>query len=180
MQGLRAGCVMPRVELENIELLCLDVDGVLTDGGIFVDDHGIETKRFHARDGLGLRVWMKLGYYVAIITGRKGMATAHRARELGIEHVIIGTQDKAAALEAVVSQLGLTVSETAVIGDDLPDLPMMSKAGYAMAVADAASEVRSAAAFVTTKPGGQGAVREAVEHLLKAKGRWDEAIGLYG
>ena len=180
MKGLPGGGVMPRVELENIELLCLDVDGVLTDGGIFLDDHGIETKRFHARDGLGLGVWMKLGYYVAIITGRKGMATAHRARELGIEHVIIGTQDKAAALEAVVSQLGLTASEAAVIGDDLPDLPMMSKAGYAMAVADAASEVRSAAAFVTTRPGGQGAVREAVEHLLKAKGRWDEAIGLYG
>ena len=171
---------MPRVELENIELLCLDVDGVLTDGGIYLDDHGIETKRFHVRDGLGLRAWMKLGYYAAIITGRKGMATAHRARELGIEHVIVGSDDKAAALEAVVSQLGLTASETAVIGDDLPDLPMMSKAGYAMAVADAASEVRSAAAFVTTRPGGQGAVREAVEHLLKAKGRWDEAIGLYG
>ena len=180
MKGLPGGGVMPRVELENIELLCLDVDGVLTDGGIFLDDHGIETKRFHARDGLGLSVWMKLGYYVAIITGRKGMATAHRARELGIEHVIIGTQDKAAALQAVVTQLGLTASEAAVIGDDLPDLPMMSKAGYAMAVADAASEVRSAAAFVTTRPGGQGAVREAVEHLLKAKGRWDEAIGLFG
>ena len=94
--------------------------------------------------------------------------------------MIVGSDDKAAALDSVLSQLGLTASEAAVIGDDLPDLPMMSKAGYAMAVADAASEVRSAAAFVTVRPGGQGAVREAIEHLLKAKGRWDEAIGLYG
>ncbi len=171
---------MPKVDLNNIELLCLDVDGVMTDGSINLDDHGVETKRFNTHDGLGRRVWQKRGYYVAIITGRKGMAVAHRARELGIEHVIMGSPDKAAALEEVLSRLGLTAAEAAMLGDDLPDLPIMSKAGYAMAVADAASEVRSAAAFVTTRPGGHGAVREAVEHLLKAKGRWDEAIGLYG
>lgn len=171
---------MPEAEIKNIELLCLDVDGVLTDGGIRLDDHGVETKRFHTRDGLGLRIWMRLGYHAAIISGRKGMVVAHRARELGIEHVVLGVDDKRAALEGILKQLGLLASEAAVLGDDLPDLSVMCAAGYAMAVADAACEVRSAAAFVTTRPGGQGAVREAVEHLLKAKGRWDEAIGLFG
>jgi 3-deoxy-D-manno-octulosonate 8-phosphate phosphatase (KDO 8-P phosphatase) len=171
---------MANAPAANIELLCLDVDGVMTDGGIRLDDNAVETKRFHVRDGTGIKLWMKLGYHVAIITGRTGQVVGHRARELGITHVIQGTRDKAASLEQLLGELSLPAQRAAVMADDLPDLPMMRRAGYAVAVADAVEEVRAEAAFVTTRPGGAGAVREAVEHLLKAKDRWQEAVGFFG
>ncbi len=164
----------------GIDLLCLDVDGVMTDGGIHLDDGGVETKRFHVRDGTGIRIWTRLGYHLALITGRSGEALGHRAAELDIRHVIQASTDKARSLQELLDELSLTPSQAAILGDDLPDLPMMRKAGYAMAVADAVEEVQQAAAFVTTRAGGDGAVREAVEHLLRAKGRWDEAVDLYG
>ncbi|MHC4416252.1 MAG: KdsC family phosphatase [Planctomycetota bacterium] len=164
----------------NIELLCLDVDGVMTDGGIRLDDHGVETKRFHVRDGTGIRLWMRLGYEVALITGRSGMAVRHRADELGIEHLIQGSRDKGKDFERLLGNLALTAPQAAILADDLPDLPVMRRAGYAMAVADAVPEVLAEAAFVTSVPGGHGAVREAVEHLLKAKDRWVQAVGLLG
>ncbi len=164
----------------GIELLCLDVDGVMTDGSIHLDDNAVETKRFHVRDGTGIRIWSRLGYHVALITGRSGRAVRHRAAELGIEHVIQASTDKAASLDAVLAKLSLQAAQAAILGDDLPDLPMLRKAGYPMAVADAVSEVRQVAVFVTTRAGGDGAVREAVEHLLSAKGRWNEAVDLFG
>jgi 3-deoxy-D-manno-octulosonate 8-phosphate phosphatase (KDO 8-P phosphatase) len=167
-------------EVNRIELLCLDVDGVLTDGSILLDDSGAETKRFHVRDGTGLSIWRRLGYRTAIITGRSGMAVFHRADELGIRHVFQRAPDKAAALRQVLAAMDLRASQAAVIGDDLPDLPMMTLAGYPIAVADAAPEVRKAARFVTARPGGKGAVREAIEHVLKEQDRWDEALELYG
>ena len=163
----------------NVEVLCLDVDGVMTDGGIQLDDNGVETKRFHVRDGTGIRVWLKLGYQVALITGRSGNVVKHRAAELGIRHVVQGSSDKAEALDGLLRELSLAPAQAAVLGDDLPDLAMMRPAGYAMAVADAAPEVRQAAAFVTTLAGGRGAVREAIEHLLREKNRWEEAVGLF-
>jgi YrbI family 3-deoxy-D-manno-octulosonate 8-phosphate phosphatase len=171
---------MANTPAANVELLCLDVDGVLTDGGIRLDDNAVETKRFHVRDGTGIKLWMKLGYQVAIITGRSGQVVAHRAAELGITDVIQGTRDKAASLDKVLRELALSAEQAAVIADDLPDLPMMHRAGYAMAVADAVEEVRAAAAYVTTRAGGDGAVREAVEHLLKARDRWHEAVSFFG
>ncbi len=164
----------------GIDLLCLDVDGVMTDGSINLDDGGVETKRFHVRDGTGIRIWTRLGYHLALITGRSGEALGHRAAELDIRHVIQASTDKARSLQELLDELSLTPSQAAILGDDLPDLPMMRKAGYAMAVADAVEEVQQAAAFVTTRAGGDGAVREAVEHLLRAKGRWGEAVDLYG
>ncbi len=164
----------------NVELLCLDVDGVMTDGGIHLDDNGMETKRFHARDGIGIRVWTTLGYQVALITGRSGNAVKHRAAELGIRHVVQASTDKAQALDSLLGELSLTPAQAAVLGDDLPDLAMMRGAGYAIAVADAVPEVRRAAAFVTTLAGGDGAVREVIEHLLREKNRWDEAVRLFG
>ncbi len=163
-----------------IELLCLDVDGVMTDGGIVLDDRGAETKRFHVRDGTGIRIWKRLGYEVALITGREGGAVRARAGELGIGHVIQGSQDKGRSFADLLRELGLDAARAAILADDLPDLPIMRRAGYAMAVADASPEVRELAAFVTTSPGGQGAVREAIEHLLRAKDRWDEAVALFG
>lgn len=171
---------MPDAATDLIRLICLDVDGVLTDGGIYLDDRGVETKRFHARDGLGLNIWKKLGGELAIITGRNGLAVRHRADELGIEHVFQGSTDKVADFGRLLNDLGLTASQAAMIGDDLPDLPVLRLCGYPMAVADAAREVREEAEYVTTRPGGLGAVREAVEHLLKAQDRWDEALELFG
>jgi YrbI family 3-deoxy-D-manno-octulosonate 8-phosphate phosphatase len=158
-----------------VELLCIDVDGVMTDGVIAIDDHGIETKRFHVRDGTGLRMWMKLGYHVAIITGRTGMAVHHRASELGIAHVIQGSTDKGAAVASLLAALGLKREQAAMLGDDLPDIPAMRAVGYPMSVADAIDPVHRLAKFTTNMPGGHGAVREAIEHLLRAKGRLDEA-----
>lgn len=158
-----------------VELLCLDVDGVMTDGVIAIDDTGVETKRFHVRDGTGIRMWMKLGFHVAIITGRQGMAVRHRADELGIKHVIQGSKDKGADLAKLLDQLGLKREQAAMLGDDLPDLPAMRAVGYPMAVADAVELVRRLAKFTTERTGGHGAVREAIEHLLRSKGRLDEA-----
>ena len=163
----------------DIELLCLDVDGVMTDGSIMLDDHAVETKRFHVRDGTGIRLWSRLGYQVALITGRGGDAVRHRAGELGITHVSQETFDKKKAFEDLLIETGLDASKTAILADDLPDLPIMRLAGYAMAVADAVPEVRGLAEFVTEKPGGHGAVREAVEHLLRAKNRWEEALAFF-
>jgi YrbI family 3-deoxy-D-manno-octulosonate 8-phosphate phosphatase len=164
---------------QPITLLCLDVDGVMTDGRIVIDDHGTESKRFHVRDGWGLRLWLGMGGHVAIITGRSGMALRHRAEELGIQHVIQGSQDKAADYAGLLNDLQLIPAQGAVLCDDLPDLPLMRVAGYPMAVADAATEVIAAATWVTKLPGGHGAVREAVEHLLKMQGRWDDVLALW-
>ncbi len=163
----------------NVQLLCLDVDGVMTDGGIHLDDDRVETKRFHVRDGTGIRIWMRLGYEIALITGRSGRAVRHRADELGITRVIQGSADKGASFDELLDALSMSADQAAILADDLPDLPIMKRAGYPMAVADATPEVRTEAAFVTAHPGGNGAVREAIEHLLKAKNRWTEAIGLF-
>ncbi len=163
----------------DLALLALDVDGVLTDGSIYISDDGQETKRFHVRDGFALNVCRKLGFKVAIITGRSGQALRHRAAELGIEHVIQGASDKGAALDALAKTTGVKPARMAYVGDDWPDLPVMKRVGYPMAVADADPRIRALAAFVTTRPGGHGAVREAVEHLLTRLGRIDEALRLY-
>jgi 3-deoxy-D-manno-octulosonate 8-phosphate phosphatase (KDO 8-P phosphatase) len=167
-------------DASRIQLLCLDVDGVLTDGGIHIDDRGNETKRFHVRDGAGLRMWMRMGLHVALITGRRGMAVRHRAEELGIRHVIQGSTDKLANFRALLGQLELKASEAAMLGDDLPDLPILRLAGYPMAVADADPEVRALARFVTVRPGGHGAVREAIEHLLQERDLLEEARKTFG
>ncbi len=161
---------------ERIRLLCLDVDGVLTDGGISIDDSGHETKRFHVRDGAALRMWSRLGLETAVITGRNGMALRHRLRELGVRHVISGSKDKGSAFESLLGDLGIAAAQSAMIGDDLPDLPILRRCGLPIAVRDASQEVLDVARFVTTHGGGNGAVREAVEHILKGEGRWIEAV----
>ena len=170
---------MPADSLANIRLLVLDVDGVMTDGSIHIDDRGVETKRFHVRDGTAIRMWMKLGGHVAIITGRGGMAVRHRADELGVVHVAQESGDKAQSLRGILSELRLSASQAAILGDDVPDLPMLRIAGYPMAVSDATDEVKAVAKFITSARGGHAAVREAVEHLLKSTGRWRDAVALY-
>jgi 3-deoxy-D-manno-octulosonate 8-phosphate phosphatase (KDO 8-P phosphatase) len=131
------------------------------------------------RDGFAIRVWQRLGFTVAIVTGRSGEALRHRMTELGVAHVIQGSVDKAASLEVLGAKTGIAPSGTAYLGDDWPDLPILRRVGYPMAVADADEEVRKAAAFVTRAPGGRGAVREAVEHLVRAKGLMARALAMY-
>ncbi len=163
----------------SILLLALDVDGVLTDGSILLDDNGTETKRFNVRDGFGLRLWAKLGFRTSVITGRTGAALQHRAIELGLSDIIQGSQNKAQSLEDLVARTGVPPEQIAFLGDDWPDLPILRRVGYPMAVADADEEVRRLAAFVTARPGGRGAVREAVMHLIGSKGLMDKALSFY-
>jgi 3-deoxy-D-manno-octulosonate 8-phosphate phosphatase (KDO 8-P phosphatase) len=159
-----------------IKLIIVDVDGVLTDGTVVVGDAGENAKRFHVHDGLGLRLAMLAGKTVALMTSAGSEAVRRRAEQLGIERVYQHVPDKGAAYAQVRDELGLRDEEVCYIGDDLIDLPAMRRAGLAVAVADAAQEVKAAAALVTERPGGHGAAREAVEHILKREGLWTEAV----
>jgi 3-deoxy-D-manno-octulosonate 8-phosphate phosphatase (KDO 8-P phosphatase) len=160
----------------TVEVLVVDVDGVLTDGVIAVDDHGVETKRFHVRDGWALNAWRKLGKRTALISGRTSKATARRAAELGITPVIQGAAAKAAPFRALLVELGVGAEQVAYMGDDLPDLPVLAAAGLAACPADAALEVRSLCHYVAHAPGGRGAVREVIELILKHQGLWDPIV----
>ena len=159
-----------------IKLIIVDVDGVLTDGTVVVGETDEHAKRFHVHDGLGLRLAMLAGKTVAIMTAAGSDAVARRAEQLGVTHVYQYVPDKGAALEKLRDELGLGPDEVCYIGDDLLDLPAMARAGLPVAVADAAEEVKAAAALVTKRPGGHGAVREAVEHILRGEGVWQDAI----
>jgi 3-deoxy-D-manno-octulosonate 8-phosphate phosphatase (KDO 8-P phosphatase) len=163
----------------RIRLLLLDVDGVLTDGSIVYADNRLELKRFHVRDGSGLKFWRLAGNRAAILSGRTSPAVVIRAAELGINPVFQGREDKHAALTEVLAAVQVKPEETCAIGDDLPDLPLLLRCGLAVAVADAVPEVRSAAHYVTTTPGGRGAVRDAVEWLLKLQGAWNSLVDRY-
>ena len=163
----------------GIRALLLDVDGVLTDGSIVYSDQGDEWKRFHVRDGAGIKIWQAAGYQTAILSGRASRAVERRARELGITHVMQGQSDKSAALDRILTETGWTASEVAAIGDDLPDLTVLSRVGVGIAVADACAEVRAQAVYTTVTPGGHGAVREAIEWLLTRQGRWTDLVNRY-
>jgi 3-deoxy-D-manno-octulosonate 8-phosphate phosphatase (KDO 8-P phosphatase) len=157
---------------QPIRLLALDVDGVLTDGRITYTADGVEIKSFHVRDGSGLVFWQKAGRQVAILSGRKSQAVHVRAAELGITLVRQALADKRQALRDVLGALELRPEQVCAVGDDLPDLPLLRACGLAVAVADACAEARAAAHYVTLAPGGRGAVREVVELILRAQGRW--------
>ncbi|MBM44004.1 MAG: hypothetical protein CMJ36_03195 [Phycisphaerae bacterium] len=160
----------------SIRLLCLDVDGVLTDGRIVLDGDGRETKVFHVHDGMGIRLWQEAGHAVAIITSRSSGAVTARASELGITHVYQGVADKQETIRQVLEAAGATASETAAVGDDLAALPMLGSIALPIAVANAVPEVKAMASHVTARSGGQGAIRELIEDLLKAQGRWDALV----
>ncbi len=159
-------------QLKKIELLLLDVDGVLTDGGIIYHDDQVESKKFNVKDGLGIRLLMQSGIHVGIVTGRRSKALRHRCDNLGITLLFDGVGDKAAALQEVINQTGFSKDQIAFMGDDLPDLPIMRKVGLAVAVSDAHALVRKHAHLVTQAAGGKGAVREICEDILNAKGKW--------
>ncbi|MBN7795346.1 KdsC family phosphatase [Parahaliea mediterranea] len=153
-----------------VRLLALDVDGVLTDGSIYYGNDGEELKAFSIKDGLGIKLLQRAGVEVVIITGRQSRIVARRAAELGIAEVIQGREDKRVALEELCRRKSLEMTECAYMGDDLPDLGAITSAGLGMTVADAAEAVASAADWRSRYPGGRGAVREACEYLLEARG----------
>jgi len=163
----------------DVRCLCLDVDGVLTDGRLFVDDSGRGARMFHVHDGFAIHWFLRLGGEVVICSGKKSDAVAARAAELGIKCVVLGSRDKLPDLRSIIDPLQISLEQVAVIGDDLPDLPLMRACGFPIAVANATPEVKSAAKMVTEFPGGYGAVREAVEYLLRESGRWSEVVEHY-
>ena len=163
---------MSKPDPKDIELIVFDVDGVLTDGTINIDDDGRETKRFHVRDGFGMKLWLSKGFKLAIITGRSGEALKHRLAPIGIpgELVIQGSRDKSADLDRVLSMTGVGADRAAFLADDWPDIPALERVGYPMAVSDAEPEVLALARYVSVRNGGHGAARDAIAHLLNAKG----------
>lgn len=170
---------MVEKSLERVRLLLLDVDGVLTDGRVLYSDRGEELKAFHTQDGLGLRLLQRAGLQLGLITGRISEAVRRRARELDIDLVYEGVKDKAVLLEEISGKTGISLAEMAFVGDDLVDLPPMIRVGVAIAVANAVEEVKAAAAIVTRSRGGHGAVREVVETILKAQGRWEATLRMF-
>ena len=163
----------------RVELILSDVDGVLTDGGIWYDNQGVELKCFHIRDGMGVRLWQQAGFKFGVLTARTSHIVKLRAGELGIDIVRQGFEDKLPVAQEIIRECRLKPQQVCYIGDDLTDLPVIRHVGLGIAVGDAAVEVRAAAAYVTRLPGGRGVAREVVETILKAKGRWDDAIQRY-
>jgi 3-deoxy-D-manno-octulosonate 8-phosphate phosphatase (KDO 8-P phosphatase) len=162
---------------KKIRVLLVDVDGVLTDGHVWLlsrrDGTASEIKGFSAYDGAGLKMARAAGLRTGLITGRESTAVAQRARECEIEFVYQGRATKLGALEEILRTTGADDAEFAYVGDDLPDIPVLRRAGLAVAVANAAPEVKQAAHYVTSRSGGEGAVREVIELILKAQGTWD-------
>ena len=169
--------LMPRCQ--PIRMLLLDVDGVLTDGRLIYGPQGEELKEFHVRDGLGIRLAMAGGITVGIVTGRGGAVLARRCRDLGIELVFDKVRDKAAVLHQITTEQHTPPEQIAFMGDDLIDLPLLTRVGLPIAVADAHPLVIRAATWTTQAPGGCGAVREVCEGLLHAQQKWDGVIGKY-
>jgi YrbI family 3-deoxy-D-manno-octulosonate 8-phosphate phosphatase len=171
---------MPLPDLcRSIELILSDVDGVLTDGGIWYDNQGVELKGFHIRDGLGIKLWQRAGFRFGLLTSRSSHIVKLRAQELGIEIVRQGFEDKLPVARDILRELDLAPEQVCYVGDDLTDLPVIRHVGLGVAVADAAAEVRAAASHVTESPGGRGAIRELVELVLKAKSRWEDVVQKY-
>ena len=164
---------------QKVRLAIFDVDGVLTDGALYYGDSVAEIKAFHVRDGSALKWWREAGRRAASISGRSSPAVMRRAVELGISPLVQGADAKLPALRTILAETRLRPEHVCAIGDDLPDLPVLRNVGLAVAVADAAFEVREDAHFVTTAAGGRGAVREVVEMLLQAQGMWPAVVERY-
>ena len=168
-----------KADLAKIKLLVLDVDGVMTDGGIIVNADGSESKRFCVLDGHGIRMWRRAGSKVALLSGRASGPTARHAAELEVEYCLEDVHFKLPAIKELVEKLGLRAEEVAFVGDDLLDLPVIRYVGFGAAVANAVDEVKSEADYVTGRRGGDGAVREVIEYILKGSGRWEGQMKRY-
>ena len=166
-------------KIRAVKLVVFDVDGVLTDGRIIFSNSGEETKLFDVKDGHGIKLLMRSGIDVAIITARESDVVRRRARDLGITHVFQGMKDKKMALEELVKASGVAPDAMAYMGDDIIDLPVLKRVAFSAAVADAVSEVIERVDFVAKRPGGRGAARELAELILKVQGKWDEVMKAY-
>jgi 3-deoxy-D-manno-octulosonate 8-phosphate phosphatase (KDO 8-P phosphatase) len=171
---------MKAAELANkIQLVIFDVDGVLTDGGLYFTEDGTELKRFNSLDGHGIKMLKDNGVEVAVITARDSKAVAYRMKNLGITHFYQGQADKVVAFNDLLQKLNLSADSVAYVGDDVIDLPVMTKVGFSIAVANAHDTVKQYANLITEKSGGHGAVREVCDFILKAQGKFDDAMKLY-
>ncbi|MDH3257854.1 MAG: HAD-IIIA family hydrolase [Deltaproteobacteria bacterium] len=164
---------------KQIELFLMDVDGVLTDGRIVYGPGKSEWKFFDVKDGHGIKLMQRAGIRVGIITGRKSDVVARRSSELGIEFVFQGQFDKIAALSKIMKKTGFGWEKIAYVGDDIVDIPVLRRVGFAATVQDAVQEVKEVAHYVSQKPGGRGAIREIIEYILKNKGLWDTLVSKY-
>ena len=169
----------PAVYAQKIKIVVLDVDGVLTNGQIYFDGHGEAFKAFHTQDGLGLAAAKQAGLKTAIITGRTSDMVRLRAQELHFDELYQGAKSKMLALNEILDKYRLTFPEVAYVGDDLNDLPIMSVVGLPCTVANAVPEVKKSAKLVASHAGGQGAVREIIEFILKAQGKWEKIVAHY-
>jgi 3-deoxy-D-manno-octulosonate 8-phosphate phosphatase (KDO 8-P phosphatase) len=170
---------MKTTNFADIRILILDVDGVLTDGTLFIHSDGSESKCFNTLDGHGIKMWQRAGLKVALLSGRASEPTRRRAEQLKIEHVFEDCHDKLPTLQKFLAKLGLSLEAVAYIGDDLTDLPVMRFVGFGVAVANAVDEVKKYADYVTIHRGGSGAVREVIEYILKKSGKWQELMKKY-
>ncbi|OOZ40873.1 3-deoxy-D-manno-octulosonate 8-phosphate phosphatase [Solemya pervernicosa gill symbiont] len=164
---------------KQIRLIIFDVDGVLTDGGLFFGDDGQEYKAFHSRDGHGMKMLQQSGVTIAIITGRTSKVVEHRMKNLGIEHVYQGQHEKLPAFEQLIAELNVSAEETAYVGDDVVDLPIMTRVGLAVAVQDAHRMVKQHAHWQTSVGGGRGAAREICELIMEAQGTLSPMLESY-
>ena len=164
---------------KKLKLLILDVDGVLTDGRLFFDDNGKEYKCFHARDGHGIKLLRQTGVEVAVISGRKSNSVAIRMKNLGIKYVYQGHENKIAAFYEIIKSLSIEPEQAAHIGDDLLDLPIMTRVGLSIAVKDANDSVKKHADWCTTTPGGLGAVREVCDFIMQSQGTFESVLKSY-
>lgn len=164
------------MDFSAIKLLVLDVDGVLTDGGLFTREDGGAEVAFHVRDGLAIQLWQWQGGCVAIISGRVNPVVSTRARELGIKSVHTGVRDKSAVLKQVLTETQCDSSGAAFVGDDVPDIAPMRRCGFSATVADASPIVKQNATYIARRSGGRGAVAEVIEFLLRKQGKWAEAV----
>ncbi|MFT7463133.1 MAG: 3-deoxy-D-manno-octulosonate 8-phosphate phosphatase (KDO 8-P phosphatase) [Pseudohongiellaceae bacterium] len=163
-------------QLDDLVLIVLDVDGVLTDGRVMLGAGDEELKAFHTRDGAGLALWRDAGFHCTFLTGRGGAAVRRRASELRIERIWEKVRDKSAAYDEILSHFNVEPHQVAVMGDDLPDLSILRRAGFATCPADAARDVLERVHWTAPSRGGHGAVRDLVEHILRGRGAWDDLV----
>lgn len=165
--------------MQGIQLILSDVDGVMTSGGITYNNEGVETKTFHVRDGLGIKLWQRTGYRFGVITARSSHIVKLRMDELKVDLVRQGAENKRDIADAILNEMGLNSEQVCYIGDDLTDLALISSVGFGVSVSDGADEVKKAAHYVTKSRGGHGAIRELIEMILKSQNRWQEMLQAY-
>ena len=166
-------------KIKKVRLLVLDVDGVMTDGKIIIDDLGNETKHFHVRDGHGIKMLIRHGIDVVLLTGRKSAVVEHRAKDLGISEVHQGAHDKLIVINEILRSKSLSYENVAFIGDDIVDVPVLKRAGFSVTVFDASDHIKRYVHYITKKAGGAGAVREVCEIILHAQDKWNDVAKKY-